>query len=196
MTSAPFTRLAFHPVTRERLSDLEQFSLAHGKFRWCSCMRWRLASTAFQRSTKEERVEALATLVQRDIPVGVLGYADDEPVAWCTVAPRETYEALERSRTLARLDDKPVWAVACFFVDRRFRRQGVMFALLEAAVEYARSRGARIVEGYPVDPGARLYTYMGSPATFRRAGFHDASPEGSTRLVMRRYLEQEAPSRQ
>ena len=44
--------------------------------------------------------------------------------------------------------------------------------LLKAGLDDARSRGARIVEGYPVEPG-RLYTYMGSPATLRNAGFRD-----------------------
>jgi hypothetical protein len=50
--------------------------------------------------------------------------------------------------------------------------------LLKAAVEYARSQEAAVVEAYPVEPGSRLYTYMGSPWTFRRAGFHDVTPAG------------------
>jgi hypothetical protein len=57
--------------------------------------------------------------------------------------------------------------------------------LLRAAVAYACSRGARIVEGYPVQPGPRLYTYMGSPSTFRKAGFRDVTPRGQDRRVMR-----------
>lgn len=180
--------LQFHPVTPERLADLETFSRAHGKFRWCSCMRWRMASSDFRHSTKEERVNGLEGLVRKKTPVGLLAYADGEPVGWCSVAPRETYEALERSRTLGRIDERPVWSVACFFIDRNHRRQGVTLGLLKAAVEYARSRGAKAIEGYPVDPGERLYTYMGSPETFRRAGFKDVTPEGRKRVVMRREL--------
>jgi hypothetical protein len=64
----------------------------------------------------------------------------------------------------------------------------VTLGLLEAGVEYARSEGARIIEGYPVEPGPRLYTYMGSPATFRRAGFRDVTPKGQARLVMRYFV--------
>jgi GNAT superfamily N-acetyltransferase len=139
----------------------------------------------FQRSTKQERVDALEGLVRQDVPIGILGYLRGEPVAWCSVAPRETYRALERFRTLPRLDDAPVWSVVCFFVDRRVRRAGVTVGLLRAAVDDARSRGATIVEGYPVEPGPRLYTYMGSPATFRKAGFHDVTPPGWARRVMR-----------
>jgi GNAT superfamily N-acetyltransferase len=185
MSEEKIPALQFHPVTPERLGDLARFSERNGKFRYCSCIRWRLTSAAFQSSTKDERIAALEGLVEREIPVGVLAYADGEPVGWCSVASRETYAGLERYRGLPRLDDEPVWSVTCFFVDRRHRRQGVTLGLLRAALAYARSRGARIVEGYPVEPGLRLYTYMGSPETFRKAGFRDVTPSGQTRRVMR-----------
>jgi GNAT superfamily N-acetyltransferase len=180
--------LSFHPVTGERLSDLACFSEQHGKFRYCSCMRWRMRSTDFGRSTKASRVAAFERLVLDHKPTGVLAYLDGEPVGWCSVAPRESYEGLERYRALGRIDDQPVWAVVCFFVDRRFRRRGLALALLKAAVAYAHSEGAKIVEGYPVAPGARLYTYMGSPSTFRRAGFSDVTPAGAPRSFMRYFL--------
>jgi GNAT superfamily N-acetyltransferase len=176
--------LEFHPVTKDRLADLQRFSEAHGKFRYCSCMRWRMASTEFKRSTKEDRIAALDQRVLDGVPVGVLAYLDGEPVGWCSVAPRETYPALERYGKLARVDDRQVWSIVCFFVDARVRRQGVTLGLLEAAVAYARSHGARIVEGYPVEPG-KIYGYMGSPATFRRAGFRDVTPPERDRKVFR-----------
>lgn len=177
--------LEFYPVTQERLPDLARFSEGHGKFRYCSCMRWRMTSAEFQRTAKEQRVAALEDRVRHGTPVGVLAYLRGEPVGWCSVAPRETYAALERYRGLPCVDTLPVWSVTCFFVDRALRRQGVTLGLLRAAVEYAHSQGATIIEGYPVEPGARLYTYMGSPATFRQAGFRDVTPPGQARRVMR-----------
>src|SRR5437764_9831890 len=96
--------LEFHAITAERLADLARFSAQHGKFRYCSCMRWRLPSTAFQHSTTEGRVAALDALVCQGVPVGVLAYRDGEPVGWCSVAPRQSYAALERYRALPRLD--------------------------------------------------------------------------------------------
>jgi GNAT superfamily N-acetyltransferase len=177
--------LEYHPVTRERLPDLRRFSERHGKFRYCSCMRWRMTSADYSRSTKEERVAALDAHVETDIPVGVLAYRDGEPVGWVSVAPRETLGALERYKALARIDAAPVWAVTCFFLDRSVRRQGVTLGLLRAAVAYASSQGATAIEGYPVEPGARLYTYMGAPAIFFQAGFVDVTPAGRDRRVMR-----------
>jgi GNAT superfamily N-acetyltransferase len=181
----------YHPVTPERLADLTRFSEAHGKFRYCSCMRWRLASADYKQSTKESRVAALDALVQEGTPVGVLAYLDGEPVGWVSVAPRETYPALERFKALPYIDDLPVWSVVCFFIDRHVRRQGLTLGLLRAAVAYAVSQGAKIVEGYPVEPGPRLYTYMGSPATFQEAGFQKVARPTETRPIMRYYADGE-----
>jgi GNAT superfamily N-acetyltransferase len=147
-------------------------------------MRWRMRSTEYQRATKKMRQARLLEMVDEGKPVGVLAYDGDEPIGWCSVAPRESYEALERYKALPRIDGASVWSVVCFFVARRFRGKRVTLGLLTAALDYARSHGARIVEGYPVDPG-RLYTYMGSPATFRKAGFRDVTPPGQLRRIVR-----------
>ena len=134
--------IQFRPVTVERLPELTEFSQCHGKFRYCACMRWRMTSSAFRRSSKLERVAALEELVRAGTPVGVLAYHEEQPVAWCSIAPRETYAALERYRALPRIDDFPVWSVACLFLDRHFRRQGLTGSLLRAAVDYARAHNA------------------------------------------------------
>ena len=166
------SRLLFLPVTAERLPDLEAFSQCHGKFRYCSCMRWRMASSAYRLSTKEDRVAAMEELVRAGTPVGILAYSGTTPVGWCSAAPRGSYAALERSRALPRVDDMPVWSVVCLFVDRHFRRQGLTSRLLQAAVDYARGQGAPAVEGYPVAPDSRVIHVHGdagdiSPRRFR-----------------------------
>ena len=175
----------FRPVTQDRLADLSQFSQQHGKFRYCSCMRWRLRSTEFRQSTKEDRVAMLEQRVCHNIPVGILAYSNDVPVGWCSIAPRDTYAALGVSRVLPPIDDTPVWSVVCFFIDAKFRHQQLTVKLLRAAVEYALSHGAPAVEGYPVPADSPSYTYMGTPPTFLKAGFHDVTPSGQKRRVMR-----------
>jgi hypothetical protein len=187
MPPAPLA-LTFHPVTPQRLPGLARFLASHGKFRYCACMRWRMASAQFSRSTKEDRLDALERLVHEGMPIGVLAYLGEEPVGWCSVAPRESYAALERYRALPRIDARPVWSVVCFFVSVRIRRSGATLGLLKAAIYYAASQGAEIIEGYPVEPGPRLYTYMGSPATFRAAGFRDVTPRRQARQVMRYFV--------
>jgi len=120
---------------------------------------------------------------------GLLAYADSSPIGWCSVAPRESYPVLERSWTLKRIDDKPVWSVVCFFVGRPFRSKGLMSSLLEAAVQYAKVHGAEIVEGYPVEPkGTRMSGsegFTGVTSVFRRAGFVEVARRSQTRPIMR-----------
>jgi GNAT superfamily N-acetyltransferase len=176
--------LEYHPVTSDRRADLARFSEAHGKFHYCSCMRWRMTSAEYKRSTKESRVATLDGLAAEDVPVGVLAYLDGEPVGWVAVAPRVALGALERFKALARIDEQPVWSVSCFFLDRRIRGQGARLGLLNAAVAFALEQGARIVEGYPVEPG-KLYGYMGAPDIFRAADFVDVTPPGRERQIWR-----------
>ena len=186
--------LTFRPVTVENLDDLQSFSGNHGKFGYCSCMRWHMTSSEFSGSSRERRASCLAALVHDGLPIGVLAYMSDEPVAWCSVAPRETFGGLERSRVLRRIDDSPVWSVTCFFLDTRVRRRGVSAALLRAAIDYARSQGAVALEAYPVDEEARSYRFMGRRRLFERVGFVDVTPPGRSRVVMR--LELAVPAQQ
>lgn len=183
--------LEYHAVTSDRRADLARFSEAHGKFRYCSCMRWRMTSAEYRQSTRENRIATLDGLAAEDRPIGVLAYLEGEPVGWVAVAPRVALGALERFKALARVDDQPVWSVSCFFLDRRIRGQGARLGLLNAAVAYACSQGARIIEGYPVEPG-KLYGYMGAPAIFHAAGFQDVTPPGRERMVMRYVAAQRA----
>ena len=173
------------PVTADNLADLERFSRDHGKFRYCSCMRWRMTSSEFRRSDKSKRIEALRDEVTSGRSTGVLAYADGVPVGWCSIAPHEEFRGLGRYRKLARIDDGAVWSVTCFFVDRLYRRNGLTVDLLKAAVRHASDNGACVVEGYPVNPTAASYTYMGTPSTFIRAGFSDVTPPGRERRMFR-----------
>lgn len=109
-------------------------------------------------------------------------------VGWSAVAPREQYPRLNRSRILKPVDDQPVWAVSCFFIARGFRHQGLSTKLLKAAVDFARARGAKIVEGYPHDAKkatADVFVYTGLVSAFRKAGFKEVARRGETRPIMR-----------
>lgn len=96
---------------------------------------------------------------------------------------------MERSRTLKRVDDQPVWSITCFFVAKPFRRQGLTVKLIRAAVEYAGAHGAKIVEGYPIEPRsgtvADVHAYTGLASAFRQAGFTEVLRRSETRPIMR-----------
>jgi hypothetical protein len=77
----------FEPVTAQRGADLEAFSRRHGKFRYCSCMRWRLPSGQYRKTGREDRAAALRDLVSADQPTGVLAYQGGQVVGWCSIPP-------------------------------------------------------------------------------------------------------------
>ena len=119
-------------------------------------------------------------------PVGILGYSDDEPVAWCSIAPRPTYRKLGGLEDPAESPDA-VWSLVCMFVPRRLRGQGIAKLLVSGAVEveHARSRRASVVEAYPVDPDSPSYLFMGFVPTFAGLGFEEVGRAGTRRHVMR-----------
>lgn len=155
-------------------------------------MWWRLKRSEFEKKKGEGNKRALKRIVDSGEVPGLLAYVNGQPIAWCSIAPRETYPVLERSRTLKRIDDQPVWSVVCFFVAKSFRRKGVTVRLLRAAVEYAKMQGARIVEGYPVEskkprmPDA--FAYTGLVSTFRKTGFAEVLRRSETRPIMRYFI--------
>jgi GNAT superfamily N-acetyltransferase len=180
-------------LTSERWPDLEALFGARGACGGCWCMWWRLKRAEFDRQKGETNRQNFKAIVESGAAPGLLGYAGGRPVAWCAVAPREDYPALERSRILQRIDDTPVWSVTCLFVARPFRRQGLTVRMLKAAVVYAGQRGAQIVEGYPVEPRTAdmpaAFAWTGTASAFRQAGFVEALRRSPTRPIMRYVVE-------
>jgi GNAT superfamily N-acetyltransferase len=152
-------------------------------------MWWRLNRAQFMQQRGDANRKALKNIVDAGKLIGILAYAEGEPVGWCAVAPRESYPTLERSRTLKRVDDNPVWSVVCFFVSKQWRKKGVTGQLLQAAVDYVKKQGGKIVEGYPVEPKkARIadpFAFTGIASTFRKAGFTEILRRSETRPIMR-----------
>ncbi|MFW2512894.1 GNAT family N-acetyltransferase [Demequina sp. SO4-13] len=164
---------------------------------WCLAMRLSAGDPRIKNQPARARADTLYELCGEDIPPGVLAYRDEEPVGWCSVSPRANYHRLVQSRVIPALDDEPVWSVVCFVVKAGHRRQGLAGLLLDGAVDYARSRGATIVEGYPADTeGARIdvaSAYVGTRSLFERHGFAKAADTaskggGKPRVLMRRTL--------
>jgi GNAT superfamily N-acetyltransferase len=128
------------------------------------------------------------SLVTKGEANGMLAFAGDEPVGWCAFERRVDLPRLERAPSLRVDDSHRVWSIPCFYVKPGWRGQGVAAALLGAAVNAVRARGAEIVEGYPVAPSRSekmpaAWAWTGVPAMFEAAGFQraDERPKGKRR---------------
>lgn len=155
-------------------------------------MLWRLKRADFERQKGGGNRKAMRKLVRAGEIPGILAFDGTKPIGWCAIAPRETYLALASSRVLKPIDDKPVWSVACLFIDKSYRKQGVSVELLRAACKYVKTQGGKIVEGYPVEPKKgeipALFAWTGIANAFEKARFVEGARRSKTRPIMRRKL--------
>ena len=162
------------PATPDRWADVVTVLGGNGD-RGCWCQAPRGRAVGYGKSRPGARREALQSQLEEEPPPGMLAYVDGEVAGWCGFGPRPRLPRLERSRTIPRIDEEPVWSILCFNVRVGYRRRGVAAALLDGVVEFARRSGAPGVEAYPIDPeGGRVdvsFGYVGVTPMFEKAGF-------------------------
>jgi GNAT superfamily N-acetyltransferase len=182
-------KLRFAPATASRWHDIEKLFGERGACGSCWCMFWRRPRKEFDAGKGAGNKSALRRIVTEGEKPGILADDGKEPIAWCAVAPREGYVALERSRILKPVDARPVWSISCLFIMRPYRRKGVSAQLLRAAVDFAAKQGARVVEGYPVEPSMEKmpdpFLWHGIPSAFKAAGFKEVLRRSKSRPIMR-----------
>jgi len=180
------------PLTPDRWRDLEKLFGEHGAYGGCWCMWWRLTSAQFSRQIGAANKRALKAIVDSGSVPGLLAYAGGQPAGWCSLGPRDQFGRLERSPVLKRVDEKLVWSIVCYYVDKGFRRQGIMEKLTVAAVEYAQAHGASIVEAYPGDragPFKATAAYTGVASVFRGLSFVEVLRRRPHAPILRYYLD-------
>ena len=186
------TDLRFQSLTYERWKDVESLFGDRGACAGCWCMYWRQTAKEFDEKKGAGNRVALKRLVKGKAQTGIIAYDKKTPVGWVAFAPREEFKRLETSRVLKVVDEKPVWSVVCFFINKDYRRKGLTVELLKEAGKHAKKNGAKILEGYPVDPRTKNYApvfaYTGLASAFKKAGFSEVARRSETRPIMRKML--------
>jgi GNAT superfamily N-acetyltransferase len=195
-------KLRIVPANEASCEDLQAVFGRRGDAAGCQCQRFKLAPReSFGSFPAEERRFRLHVQTGCGDPSatttsGLVAYLDGEPVGWCAVEPRTAYEGLLRvyrvpwqGRNEDKADDS-VWAVTCVFARAGYRRRRVSYALARAAVDFARARGARALEAYPMfpNPGQDVTwgeMLVGHPRIFAAAGMTEVSRPSHRRAVMR-----------
>ena len=187
------------PANRAAWEDLQTVFGVRGGPARCWCQRYKLAPReSFGAVPAEDRADRLRDQSRCGQPrspatSGLVAYLGNQPVAWCAVEPRAAYTGMARVHRVpwAGRDEDPadesVWAVTCFVTRAGFRRRGLTRVLAAEAVEHARSRGARALEGYPITTTEVILEelHVGTVATFAAAGLQVVSRPTPRRVVMR-----------
>ena len=189
-------QLTFEPLTRKNWGQFVQLFGNKGACGSCWCMYYRLNKSDFKEGKIEDgNKNAMKALVWENKPVGLLGFYDGQAIAWCAFAPREDFIKLEKSRVHKRIDNKRVWSIPCFFIEKKFRRLGVSVALLKGVIKYAGENGIKIIEAYPTIPTQKIlpdsFAWIGLYTSFERAGFEIADRTSKNRPMVRYYLEKQ-----
>jgi GNAT superfamily N-acetyltransferase len=196
--SAAGEKLEVRPANEVSWSDLQAVFGDRGDPHRCQCQRYKLGPAGWTPFPLEVRAQALREEADCGHPgaettSGLVAFLDGVPVGWCNVEPRLAFPRLTRipwTGREERRDDPDVWALTCFAVRAGYRRRGVTYALAEAAVDFARERGARALEGYPMvtRPGQEISwgeLFVGKSSVFAAAGFRQVSHPTKRRVVMR-----------
>ena len=181
-------KLSFKPVTAAAKADFIALFERPGWQKQCWCMVWRATAEEGRGTPGSLRREQMLGRIERGVPVGLLGYLGGEPVAWVSIAPKETYQRLGGPEPA---EGERVWSLACMLVRKDHRGEGLGHELIAAAVAEARRCGATVVEAYPVQPDSPSYGYMGHVPAFEKAGFTMVEMAGTRRHVMRLPLDQQ-----
>lgn len=185
---------SFHLLTPDRWKDFVKLFGLKGACAGCWCTYWILKRSEYDRMRKTgETKKYFKKIVNGKTPPGILAYDNETAIGWCAIQLRENYPVLGNSIVLAPVDDKKVWSIVCFYINSKYRRMGLTTLLIKESVKFAKSEGAKIVEGYPVEPKkvtAPVFIYTGIASAFTRAGFREVARRSETRPVMRYYLKQ------
>jgi hypothetical protein len=185
------------PANEASWDDLQ--AVLTGTAQRCQCQRQRLGDRVWWRMPVTARAALLRDETACGDPdaertIGILAYQGDEAVGWCAVDRRSVYRRLRGSpvpwkgRTEDK-DDDDVWAIACIVVRRGHRRQGLTYPLVAGAVVHARARGAKAIEGYPLETNGKEVIWdemsVGPLGPFLAAGFREVAHPTLRRRVVR-----------
>ncbi len=157
-----------------------------GIFGGCWCMGFhpeggeRPNSAEANRERKLERVcagTAHAALV----------FEGDDCVGWCQFGPPDELPRIKNRAAYERAGAPPPdWRIACCYVGKGHRRQGVATAALTGALDLIARAGGGSVEGYPEPAGAvpAGSLFNGALSTYERLGFARDRKLGKHRWVV------------
>lgn len=184
---APPIGLTVRPLSPETWPAYEAMMERHnGVFGGCWCTWFHTMAAEKTRDAQANRA-LKHRLVREGRAHAALVFDGDEVIAWAQFgSPAELPNIYHRKDYDATVTQAPNYRITCMFVDKRYRRRGVLAVALRGVLDLVATAGGGVVEGYPHDTQGQRKSvlYNGTRALFERAGFTYDRPKGAGNCVM------------
>jgi GNAT superfamily N-acetyltransferase len=166
----------------------------NGVFGGCWCMGFHPEGVG-KETTAEQNRERKLERVRAGTAHAALVFDGGDCVGWCQFgAPGEVPRIKSRAAYEKGVTTLPDWRIACNFVGKGHRRQGVATAALAGAIELIATLGGGTVEGYPesADSVPAGFLFNGALSTYETFGFVRDRKIGKHRWVVTKVVEPES----
>ena len=189
------THLHCTDLTAERLPDYLKFFDSRAfsdNPRWAGCYCYfplhDPEKTDWQQRTAAENRAAVCACVATGQARGVLAYAGEEVVGWCSAGPWSQFPMLSE---YPEQDTATLGVIFCFVVAPELRGTGVAASLLSAACDSLHRQGMTVAQAKPVK-GAEgsAANHLGPLSMYLKAGFEVVRETADGDVFVRRTLAQ------
>jgi GNAT superfamily N-acetyltransferase len=163
----------------------------NGIFGGCWCMGFHPEGVGKGTTPELNRDRKLAR-VRAGTTHAALVLDGDDCLGWCQFGtPAELPGIKSRAAYEKGQTTSPEWRIACCYVGKGLRRQGVAAAALAGALDLIAGHGGGTVEGYPegADAVPAGFLYNGALSTYEQLGFTRDRKIGKHRWVVTRFVE-------
>ena len=168
----------------------------NGIFGGCWCMGFHPQNDAADDQSVSKRDRKMARVLSGRAHAALV-FDGDDCVGWCQFGvPDEVPRIKNRAAYERDQGAAPDWRIACCYVGKGHRRQGVAAAALAGALELIAGLGGGTVEGYPeaADAVPAGFLYHGALSTYEHLGFVRDRKIGKHRWVVTTFVEAQGES--
>jgi GNAT superfamily N-acetyltransferase len=158
----------------------------NGVFGGCWCMGFHPEGVGKETTPELNRKRKLER-VRAGTAHAALVFDGNDCMGWCQFGtPTEVPKIKSRAAYENGVTTSPDWRIACNFVGKGHRRQGVATAALKGSLELIAALGGGRVEGYPEDADSvpAGFLFNGALSTYEKLGFVRDRKIGKHRWVV------------
>ncbi len=173
-------KIKLEPLKTEKLDTFREL-LGSSEFGGCFCAVWTSYSDDWV-SRCHDKSQPNFQITKRNVEegkhVGYLIYQDYHLVGWTGSGPKTAFPFLkEKLGSRLSIYSDTVWSVGCLAIKETFRGKGLSDLIIQAIIREATTKGASVLEAYPVRPFDEPRVFRGTYPLYKKLGFLEAGSE-------------------